>query len=223
MCSQTDLYLRALHLRHLRWGAVDGPTAYSDLPCPLDTLARQIDRIGEALALFRLSLAQTDLPADSPVLSVQVLANVLAETVVAVGRVPDPAVPWTIEDLAPSTFDAAALNGAFYCLALGGEPNTWLAERPGILPATADLRALQLVAKALVDTVEGTDQSPVLLLQDFVRMHWKNTDGDVGLELGWEEHPLGIEIFSAVRATKHLPADDAHVPVSAPASEDFAP
>lgn len=203
----------ARHLRALRWGHLDGPVHYADLPEDLRDIARTVDEIGDDLAHLRVALLPQDGPQRDPVVQVNIVAHALAHRVQAPSG-PDPRAVWTRAELDP-TFDPRALDGALAFLAAGGEPNVFRSGGCG-RPALKDVRALQLVCQDLLDLCAdayGWDTlSPSSCLEDFVRMHGAPAgEGDV-LSPGWEEHPLGMTCFAAVRAVRHLPDEPAELP-----------
>lgn len=205
--------LRHQHLKSLLWGKPEGPSAATDLPEALRPVAAAADDIGRRLARARVLYYEDPVRQGDPVVQVQVLANVLADLVLPEdgARVPDENTVWTRRDLEGDAFDADALDDAVRFLAAGGEPNVWARDMDA-RPALRDVRAMQLIAREIVDVGSVADEvvlPPSRLIEDFVRLHWSNQDGERGLEFGWEEHPLGQACFAAVRRTLHLPVEEA--------------
>jgi hypothetical protein len=205
----------ARHLKALRWGSLEGPLSYAVLPPELRSAAAAADRIGDDLARLRVALFPEGEDIESLVVQVQLVAHALAFCVVAEAA-PDPSVVWTRRDLEGAGFDPAALDAAIHFLALGGEPNVFRSEGDAGWPALRDVRAFQHVAGTLVDLCDGVGDfepiSPTLCIEDFARMHWGREGEEGALGEGWEEHPLGMACFQAVRLSRHIPAEPARAP-----------
>ena len=223
--GMSDIAHRARHLKSLLWGQPEGPRSYEELPPELRDMARAVDKIGDDLAEARLAAFQEDDDPDNLVIQVQMLAHVLALQVLPndLDDVPDPNVVWVRSDFEGERHCHEAFDGALHFLAYGGEPNIWRNDTVVGRPSLKDVRAMQLIAAAIVDAaacLEGANVSPSHLVEDFVRMHWSTDPQTFGLVHGWEDTPFGHVIFDAVRQARHIPAEEAEIVHAEPPGPD---